>query len=204
MIETIGYIGSLLIALSLLMSNIKKLRFINLLGAAAFTAYGFATKTYPVMAVNLFIACVNIWYLARLTAKKDFFKILHVKSSDAYLKHFLNFYNADIKHFFPEFDIKKIKQPECVFILRNLISAGLFICAIDNDTAKIELDYVTPAYRDFKTAKYFFTEKNISTTFPSIKYLKIRPLSKKHLRYVKKIGFMESKEETGVLIKQIK
>ncbi|MEA3306985.1 MAG: hypothetical protein U9Q34_04280, partial [Elusimicrobiota bacterium] len=92
MIELIGYIGSLLIALSLLMSNIKKLRLLNLLGALSFTVYGFLTKTYPVMAVNFFISLINIWYLAQMTMKKDFFKTLKVKTTDTYLENFLKFH----------------------------------------------------------------------------------------------------------------
>jgi len=107
MIELIGYIGSLLIALSLLMSNIKKLRLLNLLVSLSFTIYGFLTKTYPVMAVNLFITIVNIWYLIQMDMKKDFFKILEIQPSDAYLENFLNFHDKDIKLFFPTFDIKK-------------------------------------------------------------------------------------------------
>ena len=93
MIELIGYIGSLLVALSLLMSNIKKLRTLNLLGSLSFTVYGFLTKTYPVMLVNLLISIINIWYLIQMAIKKDYFKILEVQPTDAYLKNFLDFYN---------------------------------------------------------------------------------------------------------------
>ncbi len=204
MIELIGYIGSLLIALSLLMSNIKKLRMLNLLGSLSFTVYGFLTKTYPVMLVNLFISIINIWYLAQMAMRKDFFKILEVQPSDAYLENFLSFHCADIKLFFPDFDIKKITSPKCVFILRNLISAGLFIYTVKEDTAIIELDYVTREYRDFKNAGYFFTGENINQIFPGIKYLEIRTSSKKHLNYILKTGFIETKDKTGVFIKQIR
>lgn len=203
MIELVGYIGSLLVALSLLMSNIKKLRMLNLLGSLSFAVYGFLTKTYPVLLVNLFISVINIWYLAQMAMRKDFFKILEVQPTDAYLENFLNFYCADIKLFFPNFNIKKITSPKCVFILRNLISVGLFIYTTKEDTAIIELDYVTPEYRDFKNAGYFFTGKNFNQVFPGIKYLKIQTSSKKHLNYLLKTGFIEDKEKTGFFVKKI-
>ncbi len=204
MIELIGYLGSLLVALSLLMSNIKKLRILNLLGSISFTSYGFLTKTYPVMLVNLLISVINIWYLAQMRIRKDFFKILEVQTSDAYLENFLNFYCEDIKLFFPNFSHKKITSPKCVFILRNLISAGLFIYTVKENTAIIELDYVTPEYRDFKNARYFFTSNNINRIFPEIKYLETKSSSKKHLNYLLKTGFIESKERNGVFIKDIR
>ena len=203
MIELIGYIGSLLVALSLLMSNIKKLRMLNLLGSLSFTVYGFLTKTYPVMLVNLFISIINIWYLTQMAMRKDFFKTLEVRPSDTYLENFLNFHGKDIKLFFPDFDIKKIASPKCVFILRNLISAGLFIYTVKEDTAIIELDYVTREYRDFKNAGYFFTGKTINQIFPGIKHLEIHSSSKKHLKYLLKTGFIESKEKSGFFVKQI-
>ncbi len=44
-------------------SNIKKLRWLNLLGAALFVAYGMAIQAYPVAAVNFFIVLIDAYYL---------------------------------------------------------------------------------------------------------------------------------------------
>ena len=40
--EWVGYLASVVVAISLMMSNIKKLRWWNLIGAALFVAYGLA------------------------------------------------------------------------------------------------------------------------------------------------------------------
>lgn len=61
--EWVGYLASVVVAISLMMSNIKKLRWLNLIGAALFVAYGMAIQAYPVAAVNFFIVLIDAYYL---------------------------------------------------------------------------------------------------------------------------------------------
>ncbi len=48
LLELLGYTASLLIAVSLMMTSVLRLRVINLAGAAAFSAYGFLIGAVPV------------------------------------------------------------------------------------------------------------------------------------------------------------
>ncbi len=64
--EWVGYIASVLVAVSLMMTDIKKLRWWNTAGCATFSAYGFAISAYPVALLNGFIVLVNIYYLWRI------------------------------------------------------------------------------------------------------------------------------------------
>ncbi|MCH1929215.1 hypothetical protein L9G16_03405 [Shewanella sp. A25] len=61
--EWVGYLASVVVAVSLMMSNIKKLRWWNLIGSALFVAYGMAIGAYPVAAVNFFIVLIDAYYL---------------------------------------------------------------------------------------------------------------------------------------------
>lgn len=61
--EIVGYIASALVAVSLMMSSIFRLRVINLVGAALFTVYGLLIGAYPVAAMNLFIVLIDLYYL---------------------------------------------------------------------------------------------------------------------------------------------
>ncbi|ESE39275.1 YgjV family protein [Shewanella decolorationis] len=61
--EWVGYLASVVVAISLMMSDIKKLRWLNLFGAMLFVAYGIAIQAYPVAAVNFFIVLIDIYYL---------------------------------------------------------------------------------------------------------------------------------------------
>lgn len=64
--EWVGYLASVVVAISLMMSDIKKLRWWNLIGAALFVAYGLAIDAIPVALVNFFIVIIDIYYLVKL------------------------------------------------------------------------------------------------------------------------------------------
>ena len=68
-IEWVGYAASICIAISLLMTDMFKLRIINTIGCILFVIYGFNIKAYPVWVINLFIFFVNIYYIIKM--KKD-------------------------------------------------------------------------------------------------------------------------------------
>jgi hypothetical protein len=59
--EIIGYVSSILIAISLMMSSILRLRIINLIGAVLFTIYGLGIRAYPVAAVNFLIVLIDLY-----------------------------------------------------------------------------------------------------------------------------------------------
>ena len=64
-IEWLGYVASILVAISFLMKSVNKLRFINTIGAICFVVYAVAIKAFPVAVINLFIICVNAYYLIK-------------------------------------------------------------------------------------------------------------------------------------------
>ncbi|MCE9679307.1 hypothetical protein LZP69_08985 [Shewanella sp. AS1] len=64
--EWVGYLASVVVAFSLMMANIKKLRWWNLIGAALFVAYGTAISAYPVALVNFFIVLIDAYYLVKI------------------------------------------------------------------------------------------------------------------------------------------
>lgn len=69
-IEWVGYAASIMIAISLIMTDIVKLRIINSIGCILFTIYGFMVKAYPVGIINAFIFFVNIYYLYKFYKEK--------------------------------------------------------------------------------------------------------------------------------------
>lgn len=71
LIELLGYLASILIAVSMFMKDIVKLRFLNLAGSLLFSIYGFIVKTYPVAFMNILIVIVNLYYLYRAFQSKS-------------------------------------------------------------------------------------------------------------------------------------
>lgn len=70
MVEILGYAASIMVAISLTMKDIAKLRVLNFIGCALFTAYGLMIDAWPVVVTNGFIACVNVYFLAKMQSEK--------------------------------------------------------------------------------------------------------------------------------------
>ena len=64
--EIIGYTGSALVVISMLMTSIIRLRVINLIGSLIFTVYALLIRSYPTAAMNVFLVGINVWHLIHL------------------------------------------------------------------------------------------------------------------------------------------
>ena len=69
-IEIMGYIASIMVAISLTMKNIVKLRILNFVGCTFFVIYGLMISATPVVVTNAFIACVNVYFLVKMYQNK--------------------------------------------------------------------------------------------------------------------------------------
>ncbi|MCR5583870.1 MAG: YgjV family protein, partial [Lachnospiraceae bacterium] len=67
--ELIGYLGSLLVVVSLLMSSVIKLRIINTIGSLIFCLYALVIHSYPTAVMNAALVAINIWFLVKLINK---------------------------------------------------------------------------------------------------------------------------------------
>jgi len=189
-LEWIGYIASLVILISLLMSSIKKLRWVNLIGATLFAVYGFLINALPVGIMNVGIAAINVYYLIKMYSAIDYFKVLPIDNNTKYLNYFLDFYKDNIRAFmnFSQEDIEN--SHVSFFILRNIYPAGVFICSkYDDTTLKIEIDYVVPEFRDFKIGNFVFEKQKDFFLERGFSRFVIESTNKSHIEYLKKMGF---------------
>ncbi len=199
-----GYLASIVIATSMLMNSIQKLRWINLFGAAMFSTYGFLIGAIPVGVLNGFIVGIDIYYLIKMYATKDYYRLLEVRHDNKYLEAFLDFHKEDIQKFFPDFSFKPELNKLSLLILRNMSVAGVVLAhEYDNKTLKIGLDYVIPEYRDQKPGKFLYTDNLYY--FSKLGYEKLcsQPHSKTHLNYLKKMGFISNESDKQLIFKRL-
>ena len=203
MTELIGYAASALVALSLLTSNVLRLRVLNLAGALVFVVYAALTRAWPVLAVNLFVAGIDAWHIVALKSKKDVFKLMQVDVADPLLANFLAYHARGIWQFFPDFDLAALKAPRCIFILRNLLPVGLFVYTEEKPEIRVHLDYVAEDYRDLKSARYLFNRPQNPETFPGFTHFAAVGGSQKHADYLRRVGFFEDPARKGLFRKVI-
>ena len=196
--EIIGYVASLLVAVSLMMSNIVQLRIVNLIGAATFSLYGILIGSIPVAAMNGFIVLINIYYLTQIYSAVEYFQILKVSSDSEYLKTFLNFYKDQISVFQPGFNKKSCDDDLNIFVLRDMIPAGLLVGTMkQNGVLKVELDFVVPQYRDFRVGTFLFEENRSFFKERGIREIVASPGNKKHNEYLEEMNFSAEKGSDG-------
>lgn len=191
-LEIVGYIASVLVLLSMLMSSILKLRVVNMIGAAIFSVYGFLIHAMPVGFLNLFIVFANIYYLYKLFGTNYNYSSHVISRNSSYLNKFLEFYKKDIIKFCPEFEYAIGQDGYSFFVLRDMAVAGVFLAhkANENDLF-IELDYVIPEYRDLKSGIFIYKDKIEYFKTEGFKTLTTIPYTSSHAKYLKKMGFKE-------------
>ncbi len=187
--ELVGYTGSLLVALSLTMKSLQRLRIINMVGALFFIAYGLLIGALPIAFLNALTLSVNAYNLWRMVQQKDYFTLMEIRPDSAYLLHFLEFYRREISELIPTYLFKPDEEQIVLFILRNMVPVGLVIVKQTDDAAKIFLDFVIPGYRDFRAGKFIFDESADYFWQKGIRRLVSAPGSSRHESYLKRMGF---------------
>lgn len=199
-IEVVGYLASVLVAVSLTMSQLLRLRLINLIGAITFSIYGFLVGAYPVLFVNGFIVFIDLYYLIKMYQNRDEFDILGATNNKDYLYRFYDHYVDDIKHYFPEFDDNFLKDKKSLFILRNMRPVNLVVFNEQQDgITEILLDYTIPEYRDFLNGKYLLSI--FKDCDSGVRQLVVKTVSKDHIKYLKRLGFVQN--QTGLFVNKI-
>lgn len=196
-LEWIGYIGSIIVAISLTMTSMVKLRWLNFVGALIFTVYGVAINAFPVALVNGFITIIDVYFLVKMYTTKDYFTIQEINADSAYLDQFVQFYKEAIPKDFPNFKRGNNEDKLALLVLRNMQVAGIFIGKKDKDNIlEIELDFATPQYRDFKTGDYLFNKNAHLFTDLGFSQLIVNPFSKSQMKYYPKVGFIQQEGST--------
>jgi hypothetical protein len=196
LIAWFGTLSSVVVAISLMMRNLRRLRLLNLAGSAMFAAYGAAIGSIPVLALNVFIVAVDAWYLERMRRDRSAFSLLRVDEPlFEYLASFLDFFAKDIVRFAPEFRREEVAGSKAVFVLRDMMPAGLVIYRRAPDGAvDLVLDYAAPPWRDYRNAEYFFgaAARDIAGGAPAL--FRARASAKAHVSYLGRMGFERTAE----------
>ncbi len=194
-LEWLGYIASVIIALSMTLTSIVKFRIVNLIGAAMFSAYGFVIGAYPVGILNLFIVSVDVYYLFNLFGRKDIFELLEIRPDNRYLARYLSFHQREIETFFPGFTHQSDRVSLSFFVLRNTSVAGIFLGKKNEDnTMSVLLDYVAPNFRDYKNGRFVYSYLSESLIQQGITTLIADDSSSKHASYLLANGFKKTKQ----------
>jgi hypothetical protein len=122
---------------------------------------------------------------------KEYFTLLEVQESSAYLRYFIDFHADEIRSRLPAFVLRGSPTYLRLFILRNTVPAGLLIADCRPDGSMIiDLDFVRPEYRDFKIARFLFTPGSGALAGRQIERVYSPRGTEAHQRYLRRMGFV--------------
>lgn len=195
--ELIGYLASVIIAVSLMNTNVLRLRVYNSAGAALFTLYGILIEAWPVAALNFFIVLVNAVHLYRMHRATEYFELLEVAADSEYLRHFIAHHRADIRRYYPGFDYRPAEHQLTLFVLRDTVPAGLFIAEQkQGGDLRVHLDYVTPDYRDLKVGRYLLHDQVDYFRRRGVRRIISAAGNRRHRLYLRQMGFRPADSNT--------
>jgi hypothetical protein len=155
-LDLVGWMGSALLVFSLMQARVLRFRVLNLAACLILTGFNAMLGIWPMVAMNIVLSAINIWFISRLVRDRHdeaAFTVLPVASDDAYLHHFLKVHAADITRFHPSYAEVAVDDLAWI-VLRGDETVGAVVIRREGDVARVQLDYVTPRFRDFSPGEF--------------------------------------------------
>lgn len=197
MIEMIGYLGSILVLVSMLMSSVVKLRVINTIGSGVFAAYALMIHSYPTALMNGALVGINIYNLVKLNQRDQAYDLVEGARGDGLLRYLLDYYREDIRTYFPDFPADSGADRAYIVCCKGNPAGVLLGTDNGQGTLQVLLDYSTPTYRDCSIGAYLYGKlptKGVQTLIFG------EEESKAHAAYLTRMGFSR---ENGVFVKHL-
>ena len=200
MTEALGWAASGLVIVSLMATSVVRLRVIGLAASAVFIAYSVLIEAWPIVITNAAVAVIHLWRLRGLLDPDEYFDVLPVQPDSAYLAYFCEFYADDIRRFVPDYSYRPVEGQTAVFVLRNMVPAGVFVGVRCGDTVEVLLDYVIPRYRDFKVGRFLYSPASGVFTDAEVRRVRAGARTPRHRAYLQRMGF---RSEDGAWVREV-
>lgn len=192
-VQATGYLASVLLAFSLLVTTDLRFRWLNTGGCVSFIVYGILIGAFPIILTNTILFFINGIALIKIYRRKEYFDLLEFTADASIIAKFLRFYAADIKTYFPSFRWEQNINELQFVVLRDMVLANVFIASVLPDgTGMVHFNYTVPKYRDFKVGRFIFEKERDYLLSKGIRRLVYEEVfNKSHLVFLKKMGFEE-------------
>jgi hypothetical protein len=165
-LEIIGWAGSALVIASLAQARVLRFRVLNLAGALLAVLFNAALAIWPFAVMNVVIAVIDIYWLRRLLSERHdpaAYSVVEVGPRDAYLAHLIDTHLEDIRRFQPSYARPDDDTSRWAFVVqRDAETVGAVIVRDEGGgTAVVELDYVTPRFRDFTPGEFVYDRSGL-------------------------------------------
>jgi hypothetical protein len=168
-LDALGWAGSALLVYSLLQTRVLRFRALNLVASTTLVVFNALLGIWPMVAMNLVLAGINLWFIRKLLKERHdetAYEVLEVGLDDAYLRHVLAVHRDDITKFFPSSaglgDLDGSTRRSAFLVEPGDETVGVVVARrVDEGVAQVELDYVTPRFRDFTPGEFVYRRSGL-------------------------------------------
>jgi len=167
-LDVLGWAGSALLVFSLLQARVLRFRLLNLVACLVLVVFNGLLGIWPMVAMNVVLSGINVWFILRLASERHSemaFEVLEVGPLDEYLRHLLRVHGDDIQKFQPGFawPPSNLTTGHTAYLVqRGDETVGVVLVRDAGDgVAQVELDYVTPRFRDFSPGEFVYRRSGL-------------------------------------------
>lgn len=204
--QVLGYLASVLLAISLLINNDLKFRWLNMFGNVCFISYGLIINAFPIILTNSILLLINLYRLIRIYHTEEDFDLLEFNEGGKLINKFLAFYEEDIKKYFPQYNLYEENNNLKFIVLRDMAVANIFVASVSEDgTAIVRINYTVAKYRDYKVGKFIFEREKQYLISKGVRMLIYEEVyNQQHEKFLFKMGFKkETFEGKDFIMKRI-
>ena len=165
-LDALGWAGSGLLIYSIMQARVLRFRILNLGACLVLVVFNWKLGIWPMVAMNAALSGINLWFIRKLVSGRhdpDVFTVLEVGPNDEYLRHVLRVHSEDILKFQPDLVWDGADAGRSAYLVqRGDETVGVVLIRdAGHGTAQIELDYVTPRFRDFSPGEFVWRRSGL-------------------------------------------
>jgi hypothetical protein len=165
-LDALGWAGSALLIFSLMQARVLRFRVLNLVACLILIVFNAILQIWPMVAMNVVLSLINLWFIRKLVGDRHdehAFEVLEVGPTDEYLRHVLRVHHADILKHQPDLLWDGAAPGRRAYLVeRGDETVGVVLAREEDDgVLQIELDYVTPRFRDFSPGEFVWRRSSL-------------------------------------------
>jgi hypothetical protein len=164
-VDVLGWAGSALLVYSILQTRLLRLRALNLVASISLLVFNALIEVWPMVAMNATLALINTVKISQLLRQQHdeaVFDVIEVRPESKYLQHILDNHRDDIARFQPGLDWQPgLPDSHAFVVVRGDETVGVVLLRCEGEVAHVQLDYVTPRYRDFSPGEFVWRRSGV-------------------------------------------
>ncbi len=199
--ELIGWTGSVLVVVSLMLPSVRRFRWLNFAGSLLATVYNAIFGIWPFFAMNLAISLIDAYWL--VTIERDArrgrsYSLIPIGLDQPYLAHVVHSLGEAVDRWFPRFRMSHAPQGRRAFlVLHGDETVGVVVLDVEGDIADVVLDVVTPRFRDFTPGRFVYSRGGLADVLHVTK-IRVTPGTTRDPGYFRTVGFKPEGEDLVV------